>query len=712
MTPFPTPAVGGFPRLMNPIFDPAETRILIVDDTVAIHEDFKKILRGSVGPAAALLAVHNKLFGAAPPAASEKKFAVDCVTQGQEALRHVQRAVAEGNPYSIAFVDMRMPPGWDGIETTKQLWKADPELQVVICTAYSDHTWEDTAAQLGTTDNLLILKKPFDNIEVLQISHSLSAKWVATRRSRERVADLDERVRQRTQELQAAEGRFTRVFQANPVPTTLQWLADGSYLDANPAFLRLAGYTRECLLQQTAGALGLWPEADVWQQILASLEAGAPFRAKEARLLSRENGVRDVLLSVEKLEISGQACVLTSIEDVTERLLLERKYQQAQKMEAVGQLAAGIAHDFNNLLTVIQSYTALVLEDQGLGAENREGLTQVRSAAARAAALTRQLLIFSRRQITRPEPVDLAVTILHMQEMLGRLMPEHIRLDWRCSPSLPLIVADEPNLEQVIINLAINARDAMPEGGTITLTAAPAHVSEAAAARHPDARPGHFLQLAVADTGSGMSEDVVAHIFEPFFTTKSLGKGTGLGLSTVYAIVRQHSGWIEVNSRRGEGTRFEIFLPTVDESQRRTLHSHLEAPEPDSVEGRGERILLVEDEPTVRLATRTIISRAGYRVTEAPDAPTALQIWTNTPTPFDLVVTDMVMPNGVSGAELVAQLRERCPGLRVIITTGYSQELLQQEARGFGGARLLLKPFTTTSLLRTMRELLDDGVKA
>jgi CheY-like chemotaxis protein len=269
-------------------------------------------------------------------------------------------------------------------------------------------------------------------------------------------------------------------------------------------------------------------------------------------------------------------------------------------------------------------------------------------------------------------------------------------------------MADEANLEQVIINLVVNARDAMPDGGRIDVRVAPVCVTEEAAAQHPNGHAGNFVHIMVGDTGLGMEPEVMAHIFEPFFTTKGQGKGTGLGLSTVYAIVRQHSGWIEVSSHPGRGTCFDIFLPA--------LHKDTPpAPEPNgetaarmpAFDGRGERVLLVEDEPSVRMAVRAIVSRAGYAVTEAVDGSNALQLWSTAVRPFDLLITDIVMPNGMNGVELATELRSRNPRLKVIISTGYSQDLLRRNGQMIPGTKLLLKPFTTESILKTIREVLD-----
>ena len=695
----------------SPVAGPAVPRILVIDDTPAIHDDFRKVLQPPVTSEDALRAADSALFTSSNIAAVQRtRFQVDSVYQGRDGLTAVQHALAEGRPYSLAFVDMRMPPGWDGVETIQQLWAVDPALQVVICTAYSERPWADTIRQFHHSDNLLILKKPFDNLEVLQIAHALTKKWEMTRNDRARLADLDAMVRERTAALRHSEDRFEKAFHANPIPLCLQTFADGCYVDVNEAFLRLVDRKREEILQRTPADLGLWPETDIWSQSLRSLASDRPLRAHRTQLRTSTGSLRDVLVSVAHSGQGPQVTLLTSLEDITDRLLLERQLVQSQKMEAFGQLAAGVAHDFNNLLTVIQSYTGFVLEDPSLPAEHRDGLTQVRAASERATALTRQLLVFSRRQITQAVPLDLATTLASLRDMLGRLIPEQIQLEWRTMHALPHILADEANLEQVILNLVVNARDAMPRGGRIALDLSLADLDAATAARHPDARPGRFVRLTVTDNGSGIEPAVLPHIFEPFFTTKEVGKGTGLGLSTVYGIVRQHEGWLQVRSVLGQGTTFEIYFPALNEPIPEDAPEKPADPEPIPPAGRGERILLVEDEPHVRFAARLIASRAGYEVTEASDGPSALEAWDKAAAPFDLLLTDMVMPNGMTGAELATQLRARQPSLKVILSTGYSQDLLKQGAQLIDGARLLLKPYSSDALLGTLRELLDEPV--
>jgi PAS domain S-box-containing protein len=684
-----------------------EVRVLVIDDMVAIHGDFRKILQSASPASPALAAARIRLFGEPPPPVSPYRFVLDCATQGEEGVALVERAVAEGRPYAIAFVDMRMPPGWDGIETTLHLWAKDPTIQVVICTAYSDHTWEDTSRQLGRTENLLILKKPFDNIEVLQMAHSLAAKLAIQRQHQRLLAELDERVRERTNQLREAEGRFAAIFRASPLPTTLQALSEGRYLDANPAFLALLGCSYDDVMAETADALAVWNDAEFWRRTLHSLRLNLPVRSAATTLRRRDGNIRNVLVHIERVAIGKRDCLLTIIDDVTDRLLLERKFQQAQKMEAVGQLAAGIAHDFNNLLTVIQSYSSLLLADRNLPPDHREGADQIRAAAERAAALTRQLLVFTRRQITKPEPVDLAATLMRLRDMLRRLVPEHIRVECDCPPSLPLILADQPNLEQVVLNLVVNARDAMPEGGVLRCVVAAVEIAAADLPRHAEGKVGRFVQLTVADSGVGIAPEVVPHIFEPFFTTKSAGKGTGLGLSTVYAIVQQHGGWIEVHSHPGEGTTFELYFPAHAAAAEAMVPAGAPTRANGQRGGRGERILLVEDEPSVRLATSTIARRAGYDVVEAVDAADAIRAWTGERGKFALLVTDMVMPNGRSGAELATVLRTQDAQLKIIITTGYSKELLNDNRRVPTGARVLLKPFSNDEILSAIREMLD-----
>jgi two-component system cell cycle sensor histidine kinase/response regulator CckA len=679
----------------------APVRILIVDDTPSIHEDFRKILIARETDAS-LDAAEEALFAEAPVAPAADSFSLDSALQGQEALALVERAVGEGRPYALAFVDMRMPPGWDGIETIRRLWQVDAMLQVVICTAYSDYSWSETIRQLGSTDNLIILKKPFDNIEVLQLAHALTRKWQLAQKLAARMWDLAAEVKSRTDELRAAEARFTSAFAASPLPSTLQQNGDLRFLSANPAFLELTGRTREEVVGHLPSELELWPEGEAW---LESAARGERLRKQPARLRTRDGKVRDVLVSSESIAGEGDTCSLWLIDDVTDRLLLEQQLLQAQKMESVGHLAAGIAHDFNNLLTAIQIYSEEALRECDPGSRMHEDLQEVHAAGRRAAALTRQLLIFSRKQFSELAPLQVGEVIDRMLPMLRRLIGEDIELfsDWE-SP-LPTIEGDENNIEQVVLNLIVNARDAMPDGGEIRLGLRRATLTAVDAGQHSRRRAGEFIQLTVADNGCGIPEEIQEKVFEPLFTTKGSGKGTGLGLSTVRTIVQQHNGWIELRSSRA-GTSFDIFLPVAAASAAGAAGAG-ESLAAECPRGSG-RILVAEDDEVVRNVLAVVLPRYGYHATITHDGVEALARWEQMDGAFDLLLTDIVMPKGVSGVELARELRRRKPDLRVILSTGYSAELLQQRtAVPVPDATVLLKPYRPDVLLSVLRKLLQ-----
>ena len=682
-------------------------RVLVVDDLSAIHDDFRKIL----APAAVPVALHEAaaaLFGPASAATPLVDFALDSALQGEEALRIVERALAADQPFALAFVDMRMPPGWDGLETIRHLWAADPALQVVLCTAYSDYSWTETVTALGHTANLIILKKPFDNTEVLQLAHALTQKWQLARDNLARLALLDELVQVRTRELQQAEERFAKAFDASPLPKAIIALDNMEVLEINAALEQTLQVERAQAVGPAAGMAARGLDPILWRPLFERLAANEPVDDFPFVYRPTPSLHRDLRCSSRPITIDGRPCAICVLRDVTEQLELQQQFLQAQKMEAVGQLAAGVAHDFNNLLTVIQSYSGFVRDDTKLSKDHRESLEHVRAAAERAAGLTRQLLAFSRRQITQPALLDVAGVLGNFRKMLARLVPERIALEFDCAPNLPPIIADVANLEHVIMNLVVNARDALPHSGRITVAASAVTLDDTSIQRHPDRRPGRFVRLSIADTGTGIDPKFLARIFEPFFTTKEVGQGTGLGLSTAYGIVHQHEGWIEVASAIGRGTTFTIYFPVAKSVASDSLGSPSAAsPAPETLRGRGERILLVEDDPAVRLVARAVVTRAGYHVTEAVDGPSALTAWEAAERRFDLLLTDVIMPNGYTGIELAQRLRQDAPSLKVILTTGYSDELLKRNPTPLGDVPILLKPYEIESILRCIRSALD-----
>ena len=388
--------------------------------------------------------------------------------------------------------------------------------------------------------------------------------------------------------------------------------------------------------------------------------------------------------------------------DITERKRLEDTLRQALKMEAIGQLAGGVAHDFNNILAAMMMNLDLLQGNQGLDQPTQEALKELETGAQRAARLTRQLLMFGRRSVLEVRLLDLNEVVAHLLNMLGRLLGEHIQLILYPANNLPAVEADVGMLDQVLMNLCVNARDAMPKGGRITIATEAVEIDRQQAQKNPDRRPGQFVCLAVGDTGCGMDEAALQHIFEPFFTTKEVGKGTGLGLATVYGIINQHRGWIEVESQVGQGTTFRIFLPALAKKATETVGSS----PPRSVAKGHETILVVEDDQGVRLMLLQTLSTLGYRVLESDNGQEAMALWQNHAQEIDLLFTDMVMPEGMSGLELAERLRAEKPDLKIIISSGYSMDLteLRKTAQGMV---YLAKPYRASVLAKTIRECLD-----
>ncbi len=690
-------------------------RILVIDDNPEIHTDFRKVLAPTSPASGALDNVMAEFFGPKATAEAQCDFQLDSAFQGKEGLALVERSIAEGRPYAMAFVDVRMPPGWDGVETITRIWEIDASIQVVICTAYSDYSWQEIIAKLGKSDRLVILKKPFDSIEVLQLAHALTEKWLVTQQARHKLEDLNRLVEARTRELhqsniqlklemaeralaqdalKISEERLSKAFDVSPLPIAILRMNDHACIEFNRAFLTATGYANAELLGRTLWDAGVALDSQAKLEAMGCLMRGHPVRQRACHLVSKAGEERAALLWIERFELAAGPHLLAVVQDISEQIKLETQLRQSQKMEAIGHLAAGVAHDLNNLLTVVQGHTSLQLAKSQLDSDVAWSLQQVQGAGDRAAALTRQLLAFSRKQVMEKKVLSLSEVIQNVASMLRRLIPENINLTFEHPPALPLIYADVCNLEQIIVNLVVNARDAMITGGTIAIRTDAEEVPADRSNRYPEARAGHFTCLTVSDTGEGMSKETLARIFEPFFTTKEVGKGTGMGLATVLGIIQQHEGWIEADSQPGQGTTFRIYLPVTDRAKA------IEAAPVAAVQrdGANDVILLVEDDADVRSLARCVLEEAGYRVLEAADGHLAIAAWKEFNGRIDLLLTDMVMPGGLSGSDVADRFSVDRPDSKILFSSGYSTDLFSGQINPRVGYNYLPKPYLARQL--------------
>ncbi len=490
---------------------------------------------------------------------------------------------------------------------------------------------------------------------------------------------------------------YRQIFESNPLP---MWVFDANtlqFLDVNASALALSGYQREELLSM---------------RVTDIREGSQVQRAGERRTALRDNPqywqyrlkdgrVREMQVSTRNIRFGGRRARLAVVLDVTERRSLEDQLRQSQKMEAVGMLAGGIAHDFNNLLTIITGYSQLLLASVPAGDPNHTSAEQIMRAGERAAALTRQLLAFSRRQAVQPKVLDLNALVSSMGVMLQRLIGEDVELRLALGSDLGRVNADPGQIEQVVMNLAVNSRDAMPHGGALTIETSNAEIPENYGSGQMAVAAGSYVALSVMDTGSGMDDETRSRVFEPFFTTKGLGKGTGLGLSTVYSIVKRSGGSLELTSEPGMGTRVTAYLPRIDQP------AVLESEKSDAITKRGsETILVVEDEEMVRTLVRQTLERAGYRILEAADPSAARRICESYAGPIQLLVSDVVLPKQ-GGPQLANELLELRPKMKVLFMSGYAE---QSAAQGLAKAEraFLPKPFTPAALTRKVREVLED----
>ena len=555
------------------------------------------------------------------------------------------------------------------------------------------------------------LKTPTSTIGVLVVQHYQNEN-AYDRRDLEFLESVGGHIalaierRRAEDELRKNESMLRLLFEYNPLPTWLYEIDTLRFMKVNQAATDLYGYSTEEF--EKMNILEIRPETQREKAIKYIKEIEADAEEHEFWLHQAKDGrTFEVEIISHELKYAGKRVRLVVAQDISERRQLEGQLRQAQKMEAVGRLAGGVAHDFNNLLMVIKGHTELLLNALEPSEQITRKIEQIDRSADRATALTRQLLAFSRMQVLQPQIINLNSIVEEMGKLLPRLIGEDIELLIRTDEDLGTVRADASQMEQVIMNLAVNARDAMPNGGKLVIETANADLDHGYMTSHPLMKAGPYIQLVVTDSGTGMDAETQAHIFEPFFTTKEKGKGTGLGLATVYGIVKQSGGFIWVYSELEKGTSFKIYLPRLDqaEDQIGTPHSQKEFPKGT------ETVLLTEDEQDVREIAREFLESGGYQVIEAKDGAEAVQLAEKYRGQIQLLVTDMVMP-GMTGQELAVKLQSEHAGLRVVFMSGYSEHAATEMANADPTVRLMTKPFSRAAILRTVGEILRGAGKS
>jgi len=518
--------------------------------------------------------------------------------------------------------------------------------------------------------------------------------------------DDPELARKQAEEVfRASEARYRRLFETAQDGILILDGQSGLITDVNPFLVNLLDYPREEFIGRTLWDIGPFRNIEASKEAFRELQDKEYIRYEDLPLEARSGNRVNVEFVSNVYGVEGKRVIQCNIRDITARKRAEQegeRLRQSQKMEAVGQLAGGVAHDFNNLLVVILGYCELLEKQIAPEDPKRRMVKEIQNAGTRAAVLTRQLLAFSRRQVLRPLVLDLNRIVTGMETMLRRLIGEHIEIVTSLLPDLGRIKADPTQIEQILMNLAVNARDAMPDGGTLTIKTTNVVLDGGQARPHTDVKPGSYVMLAMSDTGVGMDPETQTHIFEPFFTTKQPGKGTGLGLSTVYGIVKQSSGYIYIYSELGKGTTFNVYLPCVaTEAEIPTREAT------QSIRGGRETILLVEDDTPLRELAREMLEGFGYNVLDSGRPFEAIRIAEKHAGPIALLITDMVMPE-INGRVLAQRLTAARPEIKVLYTSGYVGGAIVEHSELGVGYQLLDKPFTRYDLAKRVREILDS----
>jgi len=694
-------------------------RILVVDDNENIHDDFRKILGGRAEEAD-FDAVEADVFGDVAATPRNVGFELSFASQGVRALELVQASRQEGRRFSLVFMDVRMPPGWDGLETSLRLWEADPDLQVVICTAYSDKSWEEMIEKLGNPERVLILKKPFDTIEVLQMAHALTEKWSLLQSSRRNVLELERTVNDRTRQLVAANTRLESETASHKAAAErvreqavlLEKARDAILVRDLDDTILFWNHGAECLYGWTAtealgrNVLELLHDGLAAEDVSAARHALFHSGSWAGELPQKTKDGRIVIAECRWTLVRDDAGLPKSIlgihSDITEKKQLEMKFLRGQRLDSIGTLAGGMAHDLNNILqpiTLAMDLLRMQLRDPSSHAM----IELVSTNAKRATCLIDQVLSYVRGVEGERRPVEPETLLGDLAAIVRATFPKTIELRKRPTDLAWHFSGDSTQIHQVLLNLCVNARDAMPSGGILTLSAENAELDSHQAAALTDAAAGRYVKFTVTDTGTGIPAELHEKIFEPFFTTKETGKGTGLGLATASGIVRSHGGFITLESQEGRGTSFGVFLPYCGTAG--TDAEGLPEPAVSDLSGDGELILLVDDESTILEVLRQTLEAFGFRVRIATDGEAGLRAYEEEMGEIQAVITDMMMPL-MEGPGMIAGIKKLNPRAKIIATTGMAPGVSIESITRLGVEHIVAKPCEASVIMRALRDVL------
>lgn len=548
------------------------------------------------------------------------------------------------------------------------------------------------------------------------LQRRLLESLLANKKESERLAESNLRLKKEILERQKAEqamleseGKFRAAFQTSPDAIAVNRMSDGLYREINEGFLSIMGYQRDDLIGCSSLELNIWKNIEDRERMVKALKDHGYMENLEAQFVRKDGAIRYGLMSATTIDWSGEKNILSITRDITdlkmaeeEKCKLEEQFHQAQKMETVGRLAGGVAHDFNNLLTGISGNVSLIKMDLSPTSSTYDDLNEIGSAADRAKELTSQLLAFSRKQVIHPKVINLNDLITNMHKMLCRIIGEDVDIETIPTKNLGQIKADPGQIEQIIVNLSVNARDALPKGGKIVIETSEVNLGEGYCKIYPNVKPGNYVMLAISDNGEGMDEETQKKIFDPFFTTKAEGQGTGLGLATVYGIIKQHNGHVKVYSEVKQGTVVKAYFPLVQEKAQRIRHK---APGKTLPKG-DETVFVVEDDKAVRNIAIKILTRLGYNVISADNGFNAIEMMDKNNLSIDLLFTDVLMPI-INGRELADKVLEKYPDTKVLFTSGYTENIIANHDVLAPEVEFISKPYSTEALSFKVRQVLD-----